>query len=267
MQAVVGFCDTAKVFPGTPADRARYLGAIGWCFADQADFGRIADQKGLADKLSATLRLLDRSAADDSPAVKAWFTFADAIITIDGNRREALRKVEEERRRLAEQDVEMIGASPTAVSKRKAHADPEPKPRAKKPKITPAFAPHKPGSDAALALLAQVDTALEAVQLADDGDQVPRAELQKHRDAVDQAAQRQLYLLDIALQTFRAISDRRARLDKALGPTEVDHAGSLLDALNVSFDSSHEVPDDSDVEFQDPSAAETEDPVVISEAS
>ncbi|KAG6893815.1 hypothetical protein C0993_000237 [Termitomyces sp. T159_Od127] len=236
MQAVVGFCDTAKVFPGTPADRARYLGAIGWCFADQADFGRIADQKGLADKLSATLRLLDRSAADDSPAVKAWFTFADAIITIDGNRREALRKVEEERRRLAEQDVEMI-------------------------------APHKPGSDAALALLAQVDTALEAVQLADDGDQVPRAELQKHRDAVDQAAQRQLYLLDIALQTFRAISDRRARLDKALGPTEVDHAGSLLDALNVSFDSSHEVPDDSDVEFQDPSAAETEDPVVISEAS
>ncbi|KAG6858965.1 hypothetical protein C0993_004787, partial [Termitomyces sp. T159_Od127] len=100
--------------------------------------------------------------------------------------------------------------------------------------------PHKPGSNAALALLAQVDTALEAVQLANDGDQVPCAELQKHRDAVDQAAQRQLYLLDIALQTFCAISDRRARLDKALGPTKVDHAGSLLDALNVSFDSSHE---------------------------
>ncbi|KAG6872009.1 hypothetical protein C0993_002511, partial [Termitomyces sp. T159_Od127] len=96
MQAIVGFCDTARVFPGTPADRARYLGAIGWCFADQADFGCIADQKGLADKLSATLQLLDRSATDDSPAVKAWFTFADAIITIDGNRRKALRKAEEE---------------------------------------------------------------------------------------------------------------------------------------------------------------------------
>ncbi|KAG6862814.1 hypothetical protein C0993_001383 [Termitomyces sp. T159_Od127] len=155
----------------------------------------------------------------------------------------------------------MLGASSPRNSKRKANADPEPKPRTKKPKITPAFAPHKPGSDAALALLAQVDTALEAVQLADDGDQVPRAELQKHRDAVNQAAQRQLYLLDIALQTFCAISDRHARLDKALGPTEVDHMGSLLDVLNVSFDLR------GDVEFQDPSTAETEDPVVISEAS
>ncbi|KAG6894542.1 hypothetical protein C0993_011273 [Termitomyces sp. T159_Od127] len=55
MQAIVRFCETARVFPGTPADRARYLGSIGWYFADQADFGRIADQKGLADKLSATL--------------------------------------------------------------------------------------------------------------------------------------------------------------------------------------------------------------------
>ncbi|KAG6862815.1 hypothetical protein C0993_001382 [Termitomyces sp. T159_Od127] len=162
----------------------------------------------------------------------------------------------------------------------RSQADPEPKPRTKKPKITPAFAPHKPGSDAALALLAQVDTALEAVQLADDGDQVPRAELQKHRNAVDQATQRQLYLLDIALQTFCAISDRRVRLDKALGPTEVDHAGSLLDALNVSFDVRSSTPSlllvisrillvqlRGDVEFQDPSTAETEDPVVISEAS
>ncbi|KAG6876692.1 hypothetical protein C0993_001130 [Termitomyces sp. T159_Od127] len=55
MQAIVGFCKTARVFPGTPADCARYLGAIGWCFADQANFGCIADQKGLVDKLSATL--------------------------------------------------------------------------------------------------------------------------------------------------------------------------------------------------------------------
>ncbi|KAG6894078.1 hypothetical protein C0993_012403 [Termitomyces sp. T159_Od127] len=130
----------------------------------------------------------------------------------------------------------MLGASSPQNSKQKANADPEPKPHAKKPKITPAFAPHKPGSNAALALLAQVDTALEAVQLANDGDQVPRAELQKHHDAVDQATQRQLYLLDIALQTFRAILDRHARLNKALGLTEVDHMGSLLDVLNVSFD-------------------------------
>ncbi|KAG6864510.1 hypothetical protein C0993_008789, partial [Termitomyces sp. T159_Od127] len=166
MQAIVGFCKTARVFPGTPAARARYLGSIGW--------------KGLVDKLSTTLRLLDHSAADNSPAVKAWFTFADAIITID--------------------------------------------------------ALHKPGSDVALALLTQVDTTLEAVQLAEDGDQVPHAKLQKHRDTVDQATQRQLYLLDIALQTFCAILDWHACLDKALGLTKVDHMGSLLDVLNVSFD-------------------------------
>ncbi|KAG6876691.1 hypothetical protein C0993_001129 [Termitomyces sp. T159_Od127] len=186
---------------------------------------------------------------------------------IDGNCCEALRKAEEERQCLAEQDVEMIGASPTMVSKRKAHANLEPKPRAKKPKITPAFTPHKPGSDTVLALLAQVDTVLESIQLAETGDQVPCTELQKHCDIVNQTVQCQLYLLDILLQTFHMISERRARLDKALGPSEVDHAGSLLNALNVSFDSSNEVPDDSDVKFQDPSSAEAEDPVVILEAS
>ncbi|KAG6863254.1 hypothetical protein C0993_012330, partial [Termitomyces sp. T159_Od127] len=126
--------------------------------------------------------------------------------------------------------------------------------------------PHKPGSNAALALLAQVDMVLEAIQLAETSDQVPRTKLQKHHDTVDQAMQRQLYLLDI-LQTFHAISERCTCLDKALGPSEVDHVGSLLNALNVSFDSSNKVLDDSDVEFQDPSSAEAEDPVVILEAS
>ncbi|KAG6881644.1 hypothetical protein C0993_000603 [Termitomyces sp. T159_Od127] len=204
----------------------------------------------------------------------AFFTFADAIIAIDDHQCEAHRQEEEHRRR-ADDNINMLAFKLGLLAHQVdtlslslcSQADPEPKPRTKKPKITPAFAPHKPGSDVALSLLAQVNTALEAVQLADDGDQVPRAELQKHRNAVDQAAQRQLYLLDIALQTFCAISDRHARLDKALGLTKVDHAGSLLDALNVSFDSSNEVPDDSDVKFQDPSAAEAEDPMVISEAS
>ncbi|KAG6862624.1 hypothetical protein C0993_002329, partial [Termitomyces sp. T159_Od127] len=96
--------------------------------------------------------------------------------------------------------------------------------------------PHKPGSNAALALLAQVDTALEVVQLAKSGNQVPRAELQKHCDAVSQAMQHQLYLLDILLQTFHMILEQRACIDKALRPSEVDHMGSLLDALNVFFD-------------------------------
>ncbi|KAG6894543.1 hypothetical protein C0993_011274 [Termitomyces sp. T159_Od127] len=147
----------------------------------------------------------------------------------------------------------------------RAQADLEPKPHAKKPKITPAFALHKPGSDAALALLAQVDTALEAVQLADDGDQVPCAELQKHHDAIDQAAQRQLYLLDIALQTF-PLSRTGARASTKLWgqPKWTMRVPYLTRSTSLS---TNKVPDDSDIEFQDPSAAEAEDPVVISEAS
>ncbi|KAG6896789.1 hypothetical protein C0993_008025 [Termitomyces sp. T159_Od127] len=145
-------------------------------------------------------------------------------------------------------------------------ADLEPKPHVKRPKITPAFAPHKPGSDAALALLAQVDTALEVVQLAESSDQVPHAELQKHHDVVNQAVQCQLYLLNILLQTFHMISEQHTCFDKALGPSKVDHAGSLLDALNVSFDSSNKVPDDSDIKFQNPPSAEAKDSMVISEA-
>ncbi|KAG6863807.1 hypothetical protein C0993_010289, partial [Termitomyces sp. T159_Od127] len=50
------------------------------CFADQADFGCIADQKGLADKLSATVKLLDHSTANDSPDIKALFSFTNTII-------------------------------------------------------------------------------------------------------------------------------------------------------------------------------------------
>ncbi|KAG6869785.1 hypothetical protein C0993_006017, partial [Termitomyces sp. T159_Od127] len=29
-QAVIGLCNTAKAFPGTPADRTRFLGTTGW---------------------------------------------------------------------------------------------------------------------------------------------------------------------------------------------------------------------------------------------
>lgn len=86
-----------------------------------------------------------------------------------------------------------------------------------------------------LALLSEVNRALDAVQLADDDDSVPLMELQRHCEAVDLAAQLQLYQLDIALQTFKMILERRARLAKALGPSEVDHAGSLLRALQVSL--------------------------------
>ncbi|KAG6876566.1 hypothetical protein C0993_002274 [Termitomyces sp. T159_Od127] len=221
-QTIIGLCNTAKAFPGTPTDCTQFLGTTGWQFTDQADFPILADQKGLFVAISAILSLLDHGAANNS-----------------------LKRCHH-----ADNNVDMLASKLGLLAHRVdtlslslcSQADPEPKPRTKRPKITPAFAPHKPGSDVVLALLAQVNTVLEAVQLAKNSDQVPHAELQKHRNAIDQAMQCQLYLLDIALQTFCAISDRCVRLDKALGLTKVDHAGSLLDALNVSFDMHSSTP-------------------------
>ncbi|KAG6864017.1 hypothetical protein C0993_009646, partial [Termitomyces sp. T159_Od127] len=71
-------------------------------FVDQADFGHIANQKGLADKLSATFKLLDHTTTDDSLNVKALFSFTDMIIQIKDNHCKALCRAEEE------QDVKMI---------------------------------------------------------------------------------------------------------------------------------------------------------------
>ncbi|KAG6869839.1 hypothetical protein C0992_001801 [Termitomyces sp. T32_za158] len=111
--------------------------------------------------------------------------------------------------------------------------EPVGKPCSKKLKIDPAAAVHKPGSDAMLSLLNQVDSVLENAQLADDAS-TARGDLEKHREAVDLAVQQQLYHLDISLQTFRLLSDRLARLTKALGPSAVEETGSLLHALQVS---------------------------------
>ncbi|KAH0586748.1 hypothetical protein H2248_007959 [Termitomyces sp. 'cryptogamus'] len=61
----------------------------------------------------------------------------------------------------------------------------------------------------------------------------------------------QLHLL--ALQTYKLIMARLSRLDKALSPVDVDLAASLLDALNVSFES---VPEDSDIELANPSTSD-----------
>ncbi|KAG6892851.1 hypothetical protein C0992_012214 [Termitomyces sp. T32_za158] len=134
------------------------------------------------------------------------------------------------------------------------------KPRSKKLRIDPAAAVHKP---AMLSLLNQVDSVLENAQLADDASTV-RSDLEKHHEAVDLAVQQQLYHLDISLQTFQLLSDRLARLTKALGPSEVDQTGSLLHALQVST----ETPaDDSDIEFQEPNVEDSEDAVDIQAAS
>ncbi|KAG6882294.1 hypothetical protein C0992_012192, partial [Termitomyces sp. T32_za158] len=107
--AVLGLCNTAKAFPGTPADRARFLSTVGWHFADQADFPVLADQKGLSETFATILPLLDRRAAEESPDVKAFFTLADAIVAIEAGRREARQKeFEEARRRAQDKDVVML---------------------------------------------------------------------------------------------------------------------------------------------------------------
>ncbi|KNZ72078.1 hypothetical protein J132_04359 [Termitomyces sp. J132] len=79
--------------------------------------------------------------------------------------------------------------------------DPVGKPKPKKIKVLPVFANLKPGSEAVLSLLSQVDTILKAIQLADNGALLPCADLQQHCDAVDLAMQQQLYLLNITVTT------------------------------------------------------------------
>ncbi|KAG6893787.1 hypothetical protein C0992_008633 [Termitomyces sp. T32_za158] len=263
--AAIGLCNTAKAFPGTPADRARFLSTVGWHFADQADFPVLADQKGLPESFSIILPLLDRRAAKESPDVKAFFTLADAIVAIEAGRREARQKeLEEARRRAQDKDVVMLASKLDLISRRldtltltlvPPQTEPKGKPRAKKIKVLPTLTSLKLGSDAVLALLGQVDTALEALPSAAVNDDAARADLQKQREAVEIAAQQQLHALDISFQTFKFISERLSRLDTALGPSDVDQAGSLLNALNVSFSSSN---DDSDIEFQDPPQDESE---------
>ncbi|KAG6873560.1 hypothetical protein C0992_008644 [Termitomyces sp. T32_za158] len=263
--AAIGLCNTAKAFPGTPADRARFLSTVGWHFADQADFPVLADQKGLSETFTAILPLLDRRAAEESPDVKAFFTLADAIVAIEAARREAQQKaLDEARRRAQDKDVTMLASKLDIISRRldtltltlvPPQTEPEGKPRAKKIKVLPTLTSLKLDSDAVLALLGQVDTALESFPSATSEDDAARVSLQKQRGAVEIAAQQQLHALDISFQTFKFISERLSRLDAALGPSEVDQAGSLLNALNVSFSSSN---DDSDIEFQDPPQDEPE---------
>ncbi|KAG6883667.1 hypothetical protein C0993_004834 [Termitomyces sp. T159_Od127] len=88
-QAIIGLCNTAKAFPGTPTDHTQFLGTTGWRFANQADFLVLADQKGLFDALSMILPLLDHQAGVDLGNVKAFFAFANAIVQLELNRQEA----------------------------------------------------------------------------------------------------------------------------------------------------------------------------------
>lgn len=60
------------------------------------------------------------------------------------------------------------------------------------------------GNNAALALLTEVDQALDLVQLADDNETV--SHLQKHCETIKIAAPQQLYQLGIVLQLFKMIA-------------------------------------------------------------
>ncbi|KNZ73884.1 hypothetical protein J132_09100 [Termitomyces sp. J132] len=276
-QAIIGFCRVTAGIPGTRADHTRYLGTMQLRFADQANFPRIAKQKGLFDSLTATL--------------PSFLTFTDAILQIKKNHHEIQRQREAEvqRQREAEenQDVNMLGPPPIRSGKWRANislaykldllahcfdtlslllsqTEPDGKPKPKKLKVLPAFSNLKPGSEAMLLLLSQVDTTLETVQLADDDALLPHADLQKYHEAIQLAAQQQLYSLDIALQVYKLISVCLARLDKTLGPSDVKRTRDLLSDLQVL----PEIVDfNSDIEITPSSPKNPCPPILVQEAT
>ncbi|KAG5329653.1 hypothetical protein C0989_009460 [Termitomyces sp. Mn162] len=184
--------------------------------------------------LSAILSTLDHGAAHDSADVQALLTFANAITQIEKNHQEAQCKCKAKEKHCAkDQDIEMLGPSATCFGKHKANAEPNGEPKPKKIKVILAYTNLKPGSKAVLLLLGQINAALKAVQLADDGTLLPCANLQKHCDAVQLAAQQQLYSLDIALQTYKLIWTCLDHLDKTLRLSDIEHTGDLLNNLQV----------------------------------
>ncbi|KAG5336979.1 hypothetical protein C0989_011317, partial [Termitomyces sp. Mn162] len=168
-------------------------------FTNQAYFPHIAEQQSLFDTLFSLTQsnILNQSVENTSAPAKAFFTLADAIIAIEGHHCEAHQKELQE-------------------------ADPEGKPHAKKIKVLSSATSHKVSSKATLALLFQIDMALDAVALAKDDSSVSHTNLQKHCDAIDLAAQQQLYALDLSLQIFKLILAHLQYLDKVLGPSKVD---------------------------------------------
>ncbi|KNZ78289.1 hypothetical protein J132_01068 [Termitomyces sp. J132] len=252
-QAVIGLCNTAAAFSSTPADCTRYLGSIGWTFADQANFPLLADQK-------------------DSTAVNSFFVFADAIIKTANNHHElqcqckaAVKQCHERE----DHDIKMLASHLDLLthcfntlnlflSSPQFELDSKSKP--KKVKITPFVANYKPGSKTALLPLGQIDALLEAHPVINGHSLAPLEDLKKQRDMVELAAEQQLHLLDMTLQTYKLIVACLSHLDKALSPINVDLASSLLTALNISFKSA---PKDSDVKPANPSMAEPQNPLEL----
>ncbi|KAG5349208.1 hypothetical protein C0989_005252 [Termitomyces sp. Mn162] len=210
-QAIIGLCNTAVAFSGTPADCARYLGSIGWNFADQANFPLLADQKGLYNALTAILDILDHWAAIDSTAIKSFFLFADAIIQTKNNCHELQCQCEAE-------GTKLNGKS-----------------KPNKVKVTPSVANYKSGGKTALLLLGQIDAILKANPIVNGHSLAPLKHLKKQHEVVELAAEQQLHLLDVSLQTYKLIMAHLSCLDKALSPVNIDLASLLLNMLNISF--------------------------------
>ncbi|KAG5732019.1 hypothetical protein E4T56_gene18248 [Termitomyces sp. T112] len=245
-QAIIGLCNTAAAFSGTPANCATYLGSIGWNFADQANFLLLADQK-------------------DSATVNSFFVFADTIIKTKDNCHELQHQHEaaaKEHHKHEDHNIEMLASHLDLLthcfntlnlflSSPQSELDSKLKP--KKVKITPSVANYKPGGETTLLLLGQIDTILEAHPATSGHSLAPLEILKKQCNTVELAAEQQLHLLDMTLQTYKLITDCLSCLDKALFPVNVDLTGSLLNALNVSFKS---VPKDSDNKLANTSAAE-----------
>ncbi|KNZ76600.1 hypothetical protein J132_09344 [Termitomyces sp. J132] len=91
-QAIISMCRIASSFNGSRADCAQYLGTMQLCFANQANFPHITEQKGLFDSLSDILPILDHGATSNSANVESFLTFADTITQIKKNCCEAQRK-------------------------------------------------------------------------------------------------------------------------------------------------------------------------------
>ncbi|KNZ76513.1 hypothetical protein J132_10221 [Termitomyces sp. J132] len=245
--AIVGTWSMAQMLPSS-ANWAHYLGLLNLTFSDQADFACITDQSGFPSLLSDALQL-PSSAWDVSAGAKAFHSFANAIVAIDHNRQELCCKHEAKavhKCHAQDHNMAMAGLSPTPSAKCKANTELDGKHKPKKIKVTLLVANYKSGSETALLLLGQVDATLKAVSLADGDESVPHEDLKKQCRAVELAAQQQLHLLDLSLQTYKLIATHFAHLDKALASPDIDLAGLLLNALNVSFEST---PEESDVKL------------------
>ncbi|KAG5338704.1 hypothetical protein C0989_006540 [Termitomyces sp. Mn162] len=163
--ALLGHISTAKALLFGAADHTHFISAVNMFFVDQVDFPWITEQQGLFDTLSLLLtsKILDCSIGDNSTMAKAFFSFADAVIQIEGNHCEACKK-----------ELDKLHSS----------------------------AIHKPGSDAVLTLLSQVDATLKAAHLSNNPSIIPCANLQKYKDTIELIAQQHLFTLDLSLQTF-----------------------------------------------------------------